>query len=147
MINGWTEKSKSYAENNKATTQVEKKRTKFYKSTRRLDLVQKVAATNKIVSELPTIMLSSKKNKLTDFKSTEMQQPTRKYTETNMANSARNDQPKKKLKTSGNALVTSSLTNEETLEDDVFKEYLNYDKQWKPVQRKCSLLESLDHVR
>ena len=58
---------------------------------------------------------------------------------------ARNDQPKKRLKASGDAFVT--LNKDETLEDDFIKQYLKYDKQWKPAERKCSLLESLEQVR
>ena len=148
MINGWKEKSKTCTARSKGNVQGERKSIKFYKSSRS-GLIQKAANKNKTtrltISELPTIMLSSKTIKLACANSTEMQQPERKCTRDNKENSARNDQPKKKLKTSRDALV--AMSNEDTLEDDFIKEYLNYDKQWKPVQRKCSLLESLDQVR
>lgn len=106
--------------------------------------MQKAADKNKTISELPTIMLSSAKTiKLACTSSMEKQQPARKCMKDNKENSAWNDQPKKKLKTSGDALVN----NVEILEDDFIKQYLNDEKQWKPAQRKCSLLESLDQVR
>ena len=144
MINDWREKTKTCTAQSKANAEVEKKSVKFYKSTRS-GLMQKTADKTKTIIDLPTIMLSSKTSKLACASSTEKQQPERESMKDNKENSARNDQPKKKLKTSGDALVT--LNNVETLEDDFIKQYLNYDKQWKPAQRKCSLLESLDQVR
>ena len=144
MINDWREKTKTCTEGSKANAKVEKKSVKFYKSSRS-GLMQKTADKNKTISELPAIMLSSKPIRSTCTSSTEKQQPERKCMKDKKENSAWNDQPKKKLKTSGDALVT--LNNVETLEDDFIKQYLNHDKGWKPVQRKCSLLESLDQVR
>ena len=47
-------------------------------------------------------------------------------------NSARNGQPKKRLKTRGTAF-SSSVTTEECLEDGVLNNYLKCEKQWKPV--------------
>ena len=146
MINDWREKTKTCTARSKANAEVEKKSVKFYKSTRS-GLIQKTADKTKTIIDLPTIMLSSKTStcKLACASSTEKQQPERESMKDNKENSARNDQPKKKLKTSGDVLVT--LNNVETLEDDFIKQYLNYDKQWKLAQRKCSLLESLDQVR
>ena len=141
VIDDWTEKSKTCAARGKATAQVEKKSVKFYKSSRS-GLTQKTADKNITISELPTIMLTSKTIRLPCSISTEKQQPERKCMKDYKEDSAKNDQPKKKLKTSGDA-----LNNVETLEDDFIKQYLNYDKQWKPAQRKRSLLESLDQVR
>ena len=142
MIDDWREKTKACTEGSKANAKVEKKSVKFYKSSRS-GLLQKTADKNKTISQLPTIMLSSKIIKLACTSSTEKQQPEGKCMKDNKENSAWNDQPKKKLKTSGGALVN----NVGTLEDDFIKQYLNCDKQWKPAQRKCSLLESLDQVR
>ena len=144
MINDWTEKSKTCPTRGKANAQIEKKSIKFYKSSRSA-LTQKTADKNKTISELPTIMLSSKTIKLACTSSTEKQQPERKFMKDNKKCFARNDQPKKRLKASGDAFVT--LNKDETLEDDFIKQYLKYDKQWKPAERKCSLLESLEQVR
>jgi len=144
VIDDWTEKSKTCTARGKANAQLEKKSVKFYKSSRS-GLMQKTADKNNTISELPTIMLSSKTTRLACSSSTEKRQPERKCMKDNKENSARNDQPKKKLKMSADALVT--LNNVETLEDDFIEQYLNYNKQWKPAQRKCSLLESLDQVR
>lgn len=107
-------------------------------------MIQKAAGKDKTVNELPTIILSSKTVKHVCASSTEMQQPKRKCIKDNEI-SSRNNQPKKKLKTSEDAFVT--LNKVETLEDDFIKEYLICNKQRKPVQRKCSLLESLDQVK
>ena len=106
-------------------------------------MIQKAAGKDKTVNELPTIILSSKAVKPACASSTEKQEPKRKCMKDK--NSSRNTQPKKKLKTSGDGFVT--LNSVKTLEDDFIKEYLNCNKQRKPVQRKCSLLESLDQVR
>ena len=146
MVISWMEKSKTCTASNKAKIQVEKKSAKFYKSSRSV-LKQKSGVKEKTISELPTIMLTSKKNKLACVNLPEMQQSVSKCMTGNKENSTRNYPPKKKLKTNGNALVISSSSDQETLEDDFIKEYLNYDKQWKPVPGKCSLLESLDRVR
>lgn len=143
VINQWREKTKTCTKESKTNAEVEKKSVKFYKSSRS-GLMQKAADKNKTISELPTIMLSSAKSiKLACTSSMEKQLPARKCMKDNKENSAWNDQPKKKLKTSGDALVN----NVEILEDDFIKQYLNDEKQWKPAQRKCSLLESLDQVR
>jgi len=144
VINDWKENSKICTSRNKGNAQVEKKSIKFYKSSRS-SLIQKdtLSGKDKTINELPSIMLSSKAVKPACASSTEKQEPKRKCMKDK--NSSRNTQPKKKLKTSGDAFVT--LNNVETLEDDFIKEYLNCNKQRKPVQRKCSLLESLDQVR
>ena len=146
VINDWREKTKTCTEGSKANAKVEKKSVKFYKSSRS-GLMQKTADKNKTISELPTIMLSSKPMKRTCTSSTEEQQPERKCMKDKKENSAWNDQPKKKLKTSGDALVRLNNVPETLEEDDFIKQYLNHDKEWKPAQRKCSLLESLDQVR
>ena len=144
MIDDWREKSKTCAARGKTTAQVEKKSVKFYKSSRSA-LIQKTADKSITISELPTIMLTSKTIRIPCASPTEKKQPERKCMKDNKEDSVRNDQPKKKFKTSGIASVT--LNNMETLEDNFIQQYLSNDKQWKPVQRKCSLVESLDQVR
>lgn len=149
MINDWREKSKSRTASIKVNEQLQRKSTKFYKLTRP-SLVQKSAPKKKTISELPTIVLCSKENKLTCLKSSTGIQTTAticmKY-DNKKSDPVRSGQPKKKLKTCGKALDTSSVIDEECLEDDFIKGYLNCEKQWKPVQRKCSLLDSLDLVK
>lgn len=61
-------------------------------------------------------------------------------------NSLRNGQTKKRLKTSGTDFTLSNVRTEDCLEDDVINDYLKCEKQWKPVKRKSSLLELLDHA-
>ena len=56
------------------------------------------------------------------------------------------DHPRKKLKTSGGLIKSPNISTEEALEDDLFKDYLTYNSEYKLVKKQGSLLESLDCI-
>ena len=144
VISDWKEKSKVCPADVTIDTQLNRKTTKFYKSSRH-HLVCRSTPKNKSTSELPKIMLCAKENRMPCCRPSPIQKMVTIPGQDGKNNSARNGQPKKRLKTRGTAF-TSSVTTEECLEDGVLNNYLKCEKQWKPVKRKCSLLESLDLV-
>ena len=150
MVNDWSKKSKCCATSNKTNTPAVK-RSKFYKSTRS-GVIQKSAEANKSTtpspSEHPLILLTLKENKRTSCAQSRVILPhVTNCTRSNKENSARNGQPRKKLKTSGDFSNSSHVVSaDEVLEDDLFKEYLNYNNNCKPVKKHCSLLDSLDCI-
>ncbi|RMX58743.1 hypothetical protein pdam_00010818 [Pocillopora damicornis] len=144
VISDWKEKSKVCPADVTIDTQLNRKTTKFYKSSRH-HLVCRSTPKNKSTSELPKIMLCAKENRMPCCRPSPIQKMATIPGQDGKNNSARNGQPKKRFKTRGTAF-SSSVTTEECLEDGVLNNYLKCEKQWKPVKRKCSLLESLDLV-
>ena len=146
MVNEWRKKSENRTTSNKTNTPGNKKR-KFYKSTRS-DVIQKLTEAKKRISpsELPAIMLTLKESNLPHLRSEVMEPVAKSCTKTSKENSERNGQPRKKLKTCGDVINSFNVGIEEDLEDDLFKEYLNFSNKCKPIKKHGSLLESLDCV-
>ena len=138
-------KSKDCSTINKATsTALGDRRRNFYKSTRS-EVMQKLteAKKNRNSSELPVIMLTLKENQLTCLQYKMLQSHTAQEGDNK---NSEDHHPRKKFKTSGGIINSSNISNEDTFEDDLFKEYLNFSSKCKPVKRQGSLLESLDCI-
>lgn len=143
-MNSWVKKSKNDKTNDK--TRCSTTRGNFYKSTRS-EMIQNLTQTKEGAnsSELPVIMLTLKENHLTCSQSGTTERLARNFTRIDRENYNRNGQPRKKRMKTGIA-YSSRISSEESLEDDLFKEYLNYNKTYKPEKKCGSLLESLDCV-
>lgn len=138
-------KSKVRTTSNKTTCNaLGERRRNFYKLSRS-EVIKKLTEAKKStnLSELPMIMLTLKENQLTRLQSKMIQCHTAQKGD---IKSLEDDHPRKKLKTSGGIINSSNINTEEALEDDLFKEYLNYNSKSKLVKKQGSLLESLDCI-